>query len=144
MLSFLGLIVLLSSCSIVHMPYKRDKIIRKYTASHEIYLDDSKIDFIDYYLDTGNIKSITRNKNDKTIYIERDSIIPFLTFEEYFKDKGADKLVILNGVPIETENGRKLKISPNALIEVTVLKNDTLNSIFSCRTKDVVIIFKVK
>lgn len=138
------LMVTISSCSVVKMKYNRDKILDRYTNGYKIYLDSTLIDLENYYLDSDNIKSIIRDKTKHAIYIQRDSIVKFYDLKEFFQNAKSERLFIFNGVPIETERVMNMKVSPKAIIELTLLRNDTLNSVFSCRTNKEVLLFSVK
>lgn len=138
------LVILLSSCATIKMSYNRDRILNKYSEGFQIYLDSSLIDLENYYLDSDNIKSIVRDKKKDAIYIDRDSMIEFLDFKEFFNESEKERLVIINGVPLDPEIGKNMKVSPKALIEVTVLKNDTINSVFTCRTNKDILLFRIK
>ncbi|GAK74916.1 MULTISPECIES: hypothetical protein [Nonlabens] len=53
-------------------------------------------------------------------------------------------MVILNGIPVESEKGKNLKVSPKSLMEITVLKNDSINSQLFHRNYKDVIIFRIQ
>ncbi len=141
-----GLIIILisSSCSTIQINYHRDRILKKYSDDYKIYLDSSLIELKNYYLDRNNVKSVVRDKSKKAIYIDRDSMIEFLEFKEYFLEIKNDRMVILNGIPVESEKGKNLKVSPKSLMEITVLKNDSINSQLFHRNYKDVIIFRIQ
>jgi hypothetical protein len=122
------------------LPYSRDNILRKERRDYSIYLDSILIEFENYYLDSDNIKSVTLHKDNNSIYIARDTLEEPLDFKRV--QVGNSKvneeklgLIILNGVPIDLETITKLRISPNALKEVTILKSNQALGSFNCRTQ---------
>ncbi len=138
------LIIIVSSCSVIKMNYNRDKILSRYSDSYKIYLDSTLIGLENYYLDSDNIKSVVRDKRSNSIYIERDTILDFLEFKEYFQDKNYNSLLVINGVPVDPETGKNLKVSKKALINITVLKNDSINASLFHHTYQDVLILQIK
>lgn len=134
------ILLILSSCSVRYISYNRDNILRKERRDYTVYLDSTLIEFENYYLDSDNIKSVTLRKDNNSIYIVRDSLEELLNFKKVQEgdpnsNEGKLGLIILNGVPIDLETVTKLRISPKALKEVTILKSNQAPDFYSCRTQ---------
>ncbi len=134
------ILLLLSSCSVRYISYNRNNILRKERRDYTVYLDSTLIEFENYYLDSDNIKSVILNKDNNSIYIVRDTLEELLNFKKVQEGNlicNEEKLglIILNGVPIDLETVTKLRISPRALREVTILKSNQTPGFYSCRTQ---------
>lgn len=126
-------LVTLGSCSTKSISYQRKKIIRKYTPSYTIKLNDKKIDFLNTYLDKDNIAKTILDKKLKTLNIVQiDTNAKFLRLIDIEFDslpvgvannfaKRKIEMLILNGEFVSQQKRENTKIEFSAIKNTTII-----------------------
>lgn len=150
------LLLLLMSCSIRHIDYDRDRILKRFSNKYLIYLEGEFIDLETVYLDIDNIQTIKLIKTEKKIYISQRVKSNLLNLNELnLSDslelkKGLDKnniiLVVLNGAPLDETLISKIKMDNKAIKDLKIIKKDSINKklIFHHSVKGDILIINTK
>lgn len=138
----------LNSCRTRAIPYDRHRIIKKFR-HYRVYLNSEKLINLDtFYLNRDNIKRIILNNQTYTLNIfQKEKSTNFLTLFDasvsypsnvHLQDNIA--IYVIDGILIEKENQRAIKIEKGAIKEISHLKKDELAESFHHIRKDVVVI----
>ncbi len=140
----LSILLFFYGCSMQTINYNRNKITEKYSKKYQIFLDGEKVDFETIYLDKSNIRNIVVNKKSKELNINQKTNVKFFELRNLNLDslssgrRSWDKkkidLIVIDGVLITDSLKDKIKLDPNAIKSLSILTNDKLNSVVSCRT----------
>ena len=75
------------SCATRKIEYNRNKILKKYTADYQVFLDDEKMNLKSTYLDKNNIESIELDNRNKTLKINQFRAAEFFDIKELTLDR---------------------------------------------------------
>ena len=128
--SLLLIFMVFSGCVSVKIKYDKRKIERIYfDKNYQIKLQGQIIDFENHYLNKNNIKSVVKNRREKTINIEHKTKPKFIGLKDFESDTLSLKdisLVIIEGLVIENENWEKIKFEQNIVKSFEILERDAL------------------
>ncbi len=129
---FLYLLVVMSGCATQNIKYDRNKILKKYSADYQIFVDAKKMNLEKNYLDKDNIENVRINKKAKELKITQIKRTKFVEINNLNLDRilvegrGLNKkkigLIIIDGIPIVDSLIMQTKIDLNAIKSVDIVR----------------------
>lgn len=139
------------ACTTRNIKYNRTKIINKYSNDYTVFLDNQKINFNKIYLDKNNIENVRldkRNKNLKIVQLKSNALIEVKQMyldsiskeNKVLNQKELELLVVIDGMP-EIDD---IKIDINSIKSFTILSQEKMNNLNTCRPLHGVVIITTK
>jgi len=142
----LFLLILTFGCATRNIKYDRNKILKKYSADYETFLDNQKIDLETVYLDKDNIENIQIDRKTKKLKITQFKHAEFFSMENWNLDsisanrRGWDKknigMIIIDGILLTDSLKGKIRIDPNSIKLFEIVSKEKLNENTFCGSYD--------
>jgi hypothetical protein len=105
----------------------REKLLKYESDGYSILVNDSLIKLKQVYLDEEKIKEIELDKGLKSIVlVHKDKSLNLVPLSFIAKESEPDKLIIIDGSPIQRNEIDSSKIEMSAIKSVKVLKDDSV------------------
>lgn len=135
------MLTLTFSCATRNVKYDRNKILKKYSADYEMFVDNEKMDINTVFLDKDNIENIRIDKRTKELKITQLKSTELFEVKNLNLDslstgpKDLNKrkiyLIIIDGVPLTDSLMDKTRIDFNSIREISIL-TEVKTKIFHC------------
>ena len=142
----LFLLILTFGCATRNIKYDRNKILKKYSADYEMFLDNQKIDLQTIYLNKDNIENIRIDRKTKKLKITQFKPAEFFSMENWNLDsisakrRGWDKknigMIIIDGILLTDSLKGKIRIDPNSIKLFEIVSKEKLNENTFCGSYD--------
>ena len=140
------LMLLTLGCATRSIKYSRAKILKKYSADYQIYVDHKAMDLETVFLDKDNIENILVDKRTRALKITQFKPVELMelknlnldsipTEQKYWNKKKID-LIIIDGIPLNDSLKEKIKIDPNAIKSFHILSEEAMKKTNLCRVYD--------
>ena len=143
---FLLTLALTFGCATRNIKYDRNKILKKYSAEYEMFVDKEKMNLETVFLDKDNIENVRIDKRTKELKITQFKPTELFAMKDWNLDslssgrRGWDKkkieLIIIDGIPLFDSLKAKIKIDPNAIKSIAILSQEKMNNMTLCRGYD--------
>lgn len=137
---FLILFVLIFTfgCATRNIKYDRNKILEKYSADYEMFVDNEKMDLETLFLNKDNIENIRIDKRTRELKITQlkptelfaiknfklDSLFP----DRIIEVKRKIDLIIIDGIPMTDSLKENTKIDLNGIKSISILTQEKMNN----------------
>ncbi len=142
-LLILVLLIFTLSCATRNIKYDRNKILEKYSADYQTFIDNEKMDIKNVFLDKNNIKNVQIDNRTQELKITqfrrtelfemRNLNLDILSDEQRDWDKKNIELIIIDGIPLTDSLIDKTKIDPNSIKSFSILTQKQMNEMPICR-----------
>ena len=142
-------------CATRNIKYDRNKILKKYSADHKLFVDNEKMDLETLFLDKDNIENVRIDKRTRELKITQlkptelfavknfklDSLFP----DRKIEAKRKIDLIIIDGIPMTDSLKEKTKIDLNAIESISIVTQEKMNnSTFGRRYDGDLLLIKTK
>ena len=122
------LILLLIGCNSIKVKNSREKLLKYEAKDYSISINDSLIKLKQVYLDEEKIQEIKLDKGSKSIMlVHKDKHLNLVPLSFITKENEPEKLIIIDGSPLQTNEIDFLKIEMSAIKSIKVVKDDSLH-----------------
>lgn len=132
-------LVIITSCISSKIKYSEKKIYKLEENGYSVHYSNENIKFKNILLDRKNIKSVNKDRTEKTLNILSKDLHPnFITGEILYNQikKEANQnfdLIVINGIPFSEQDLKFLKIEKSIYKDYIILPPEKLNSTIACR-----------
>ena len=124
--TILFLVLLLIGCNSIKVKNSREKLLKYEAKGYSISINDSLIKLKQVYLDEEKIKEIKLDKGSKSIVlVHKDKHLNLVPMSYIAEESEPDKLIIIDGSPLERNVIDFSRIEMSAIKSVRVLKDDS-------------------
>lgn len=145
-LSLLLILTFTFGCATRNIKYDRNKILKKYSAEYEMFVDKEKMNLETVFLDKNNIENVRIDKRAKELKITQFKSTELFAMKDWNldslsatrRDWGNKKieLIIIDGIPMTDSLKQKILIDPNSIKSITILSQEKMNNTTLCRGYD--------
>ncbi len=131
------ILITFSGCISHQIKYDKWKIVRKYSKkNYRITLEGKEVNFRNLYLDKENLKSVYRNRKEKRIEIKQKNKANLVKLDFFESDTiNLENIghVVINGLPMIEEDFEKIILELNAVKDIKIITEETIDSKIFCR-----------